>query len=81
MFKVDEEIDALHFYPWTRSSPNDMFLAAGRNYLLIGGNGLAITINDELQYGCTFSSEIFDNPPLVRGHDFIISELEVFRVL
>uniref|UniRef100_A0A914EDJ5 TLDc domain-containing protein n=1 Tax=Acrobeloides nanus TaxID=290746 RepID=A0A914EDJ5_9BILA len=50
LFKVDEEMDALHFYPWTRSSPNDMFLAAGRNYLLIGGNGLAITINDELRY-------------------------------
>lgn len=57
------------------------FMHADSQYLCIGGgqdNKHAISIDSELKHGVSYQSHTFENRPLARTTDFVISFVEVW---
>lgn len=64
-------------YKWAKK--NDLFSYGGNERILIGGDGAAISIDENLMYGQSQKSQTFDNEPLLNDiQNFMILKLEVY---
>ncbi|KAF0979616.1 hypothetical protein FDP41_001284 [Naegleria fowleri] len=75
-----KEQQTICVYNWTRKNEYFQLTSARQFSVGGGGQGFALTLDPDLKYGSSYSSETFGNDPLTSHTDFEIFAVEVFTL-